>query len=308
MLTPYIMKKLFTLFIVSIGFTGASYAQPYIGLGFIGSSALNEFCDSSYRNGYGFNMEFFTNNFLRKAVNPNVFALRAGIGFDIQGSGSEKRSVILNTPNSDPGTEKYANSHLGFRATLRMSFMEGMKFSPYIDGFAGLRGFYTHRTLSIDQKNPEYESNTSEQIMGNWTRRYGASVGAMFRLNRIISLDTRITYSAGTNADWSNLNTVVRENNTVSYRVSNSFTDLFMYNVGFVFRIDPKPKTRTTTSPTNPTTTPTYPVTPKEEVIPKKKKRNVVTPTTPNTPSPTPKKPLEVKPTPKPAPKPKPEN
>lgn len=268
--TRYAMKKLFTLFIVSVTLTGASYAQPYIGLGFIGSSALNEFCDSSYRNGYGFNMEFFSNNLLRKAVNPNAFALRAGIGFDIQGAGNEKRSVILNTPNSDPGKEKFANSHFGMRATLRMGFLEQSKVSPYIDGFIGLRGFYTHRTLSIDEVNPEYESNTSEQTMDNWTRRYGASVGAMYRLNRVVSLDTRITYSAGTNADWTNLNTVVREDNVVSYRVSNSYTDLFMYNVGFVFRIDPKPKTRTKTSPNTPTV-PTNPVTPTEEIKPKKK-------------------------------------
>jgi|GEM_PF-2294255 len=291
------MKKILTLIASGALYTGVCFAQPYIGLGFIGSSALNEFCDSSYRNGYGFNMEFFSNNLLPKSVNPNAFDLRFGAGFDFQGAGNEKRSVILNTPNSDPGEEKYSNTHLGFRGTMRMTFMGEQKFSPYIDGFVGVRGFYTHRSLSIDKENPEYETNTSEQVIGKWTTRYGASVGAMYKLTRIISIDTRITYSAGSNADWINLNSVIREDNTVSYRMSNSFTDLFMYNVGFVFRIDPKP--RTTSPSSNPSPTP------KEEITPKRKKSVIVTP---NTPTPAPKKPLEVKPTPKPAPKPKPEN
>lgn len=294
------MKKFTLLFLVLL-LAGASKAQPYLGLHFIGSSPINTFCDSAYRNGYGFNMEFFSNNLIRNQVNPNALGLRFGLGVDFQGAGKEKRSVILNTPNSDPGKEKLSNSHIGLSATLRLSFLEEKRVSPYIDGFVGLRGFYSHRELSLDKHNPEYESTSSEQLFSVGTTRYGASVGAMYRLNSVISIDTRFTYSAGSAGNWLNLNSVNQQDNVVSYRVSNTTTDLFMYNIGFVFRINPSMRDNDDEAPVNP-------VTPDEEIeetptpTPRKRRSETITPS----PTPTPKKPLEVKPTPPPAPKPKP--
>lgn len=302
------MKKpvLFSLLFI---LAGGLKAQPYLGIHFIGSSPLNTFCDSAYRNGFGINMEFFSNNLLRKSVNPNAFDLRFGFGFDFQGAGREKRSVILNTPNSDPGKETLSNSHIGASLSMRMTFLGEKRVSPYIDGFVGLRGFYSHRNLSIDEPNPEYETTTSEQLLSVGTTRYGASLGAMYRLGRVVSLDTRITYSAGTAGNWLNLNSVAQEGNEVSYRITNTTTDLFIYHVGFVFRFN----TRDRSTPSSPATSPTSPATPTETVTPtetkpKKKKSETVTPTPTPSPKPAPKKPLEVKPTPPPAPKPKPQH
>lgn len=306
------MKKLIPLSFLFL-LAGGLKAQPYIGMHFIGSSAQNMFCDSAYRHGYGFNMEFFSNNLLRKSVNPNAFDLRFGIGFDIQGSGKERRTVILNTPNSDPGKETLKNSHLGLSATMRLTFLGEKRLSPYIDGFVGLRGFYSHRELTIDKPNPEYESSSSEQLFSTGTTRYGGSFGMMYRLNRVVSIDTRVTYSAGSAGNWLNLNSVSQQDNVVSYRVSNTTTDLFIYRVGFVFNLNPKPRETSSNPVVNPvtptdTTAPVQPVTP-VETKPKKKKSEVdVTPSPRPAPSPAPKKPLEVKPTPPPAPKPKPQN
>lgn len=307
------MKKLILLSFLFL-LVGGVKAQPYIGLHFIGSSAQNMFCDSAYRHGYGFNMEFFSNNLLRHSINPNALALRFGFGFDFQGAGREKRSVILNTPNSDPGKETLKNSHIGASANMRLTFLGEKRVSPYIDGFVGLRGFYSHRELSIDKPNPDYETSSSEQLFSTGTTRYGASFGMMYRLNRVISVDTRVTYSAGSAGDWLNLNTVTQQDNVVSYHVSNTTTDLFMYRVGFVFNLGRQPRETPTNPVVNPVTptdsiTPPLPVTPVEPT-PKKKRSVDVTPSpTPSpTPAPTPKKPLEVKPTPPPAPKPKPLN
>jgi hypothetical protein len=309
------MKKLVLLgFLVLLA--GGIKAQPYIGTHFIGSSAQNMFCDSAYRHGYGFNMEFFSNNLLRKSVNPNAFDLRFGLGVDFQGAGKEKRSVILNTPNSDPGKEVLKNSHIGLSATMRMTFLGEKRLSSYVDGFVGLRGFYSHRELTIDDPNPDYETSSSEQLFSTGTTRYGASFGAMYRLGRVVSIDTRVTYSAGSAGNWLNLNSVTQQDNVVSYNVSNTTTDLFIYRVGFVFNLNPKPREQpelvdnpvvVPTTPTDTTTTPTTPVTPVEPT-PKKKRSVDVTPSPRPAPAPTPKKPLEVKPTPPPAPKPKPQN
>ncbi len=301
------MKKLVLLGFLFV-LAGGIKAQPYIGLHFIGSSAQNMFCDSAYRHGYGFNMEFFSNNLLRNTVNPNALDLRYGFGFDIQGAGREKRSVILSTPNNDPGKEILKNSHLGVSATMRLTFLGEKRVSPYLDGFVGLRGFYSHRELTIDKPNPDYETSTSEQISMAGTTRYGGSVGIMYGLNRVISVDTRVTYSAGSAGNWVNLNTVNQQDNIVSYRISNTTTDLFIYRVGFVFNLNPKPRetSNTIVNPVTPTDT-TVPVQPATPVVTPKKKRNVdVTPSPTPAPAPSPKKPLEVKPLPPPAPAPKP--
>lgn len=301
------MKKLVLLSFLFL-LAGGIKAQPYIGMHFIGSSAQNMFCDSAYRHGYGFNMEFFSNNLLRKNVNPNALDLRWGLGFDVQGAGREKRSVILSTPNSDPGKEILKNSHLGVSATMRLTFLGEKRVSPYLDGFVGLRGFYSHRELTIDKPNPDYETSTSEQISMSGTTRFGGSFGVMYRLNRVISVDTRVSYSAGSTGNWVNLNTVNQKDNIVSYRISNTTTDLFIYRVGFVFNLNPKPRetSNTIVNPVTPTDT-TVPVQPAPPVVTPKKKRNVdVTPSPTPAPAPSPKKPLEVKPLPPPAPAPKP--
>lgn len=303
------MKKLL-LFSFLFFLSGGIKAQ-YIGMHFIGSSAQNMFCDSAYRHGYGFNMEFYSNNLLRKSVNPNALDLRFGIGFDIQGAGKEKRAVILNTPNSDPGKEKLSNSHIGITANMRLTFLGEKRLSPYLDGFVGLRGFYSHRELTIDDPNPDYETSTSEQLLSTGTTRYGASFGMMYRLNRVVSVDTRVTYSAGSAGNWLNLNTVDQKDNIVSYRVSNTTTDLFIYRIGFVFNLNPTPRETSSTPIVNPVTPSdtnaiVQPVTPVE--TPKKKRNVDVTPSPTPSPTPTPKKPLEVKPLPPPAPKPKPQN
>ncbi|HCS19741.1 MAG TPA: hypothetical protein DIW47_04115 [Bacteroidetes bacterium] len=304
------MKKLVLLSFLFL-LAGGLKAQPYIGMHFIGSSAQNMFCDSAYRHGYGFNMEFFSNNLLRNSVNPNALDLRFGFGFDIQGAGREKRSVILATPNSDPGKEVLKNSHLGASATMRLTFLGEKRLHPYVDGFIGLRGFYSNRELTIDKPNPDYETTTSEQILSAGTTRYGGSFGLMYRLNRVVSIDTRVTYSDGSAGNWLNLNTVNQEDNIVSYRVSNTTTDLFIYRVGFVFNLNPEPKKTSGTTIVNPITSndsiaPLQQVTPVE--TPKKKRRIDVTPSPTPSPKPSPKKPLEVKPLPPPAPKPKPLN
>lgn len=310
------MKKLLLLFGLSF-LLGNANAQPYLGIHFIGSSPLNMFCDSAYRDGFGLNLEFFSDNLTRNVIRPNAFDLRWGLGFDYQGSGREKYDVILNTPNNDPGEMKLSNSHIALTANLRMTFAGESRLSPYLDGFVAWRGFHSYQTLTMDDPDPEYETTTQERILGRSTFHYGASVGAMYRLNRIVSLDTRATYSIGSATDWVNLNTVQRENNTMTYRQSHTITDLFMFRVGFVFRLAPEKKAEDTREYTTPVQQTNYSDTlstpdtstyiPPQTPNPPKQKPRPVSPTQPK-PKPAPKKPLEVKPLPPPPPKPKPQH
>ncbi|MBI1223148.1 MAG: hypothetical protein GC180_11135 [Bacteroidetes bacterium] len=286
------MKKIHTLLLFL--FLGSFVnAQPYLGMHFVGSSALNNFCDSGYKNGYGFGMEFFSKNLLQSTKTKAV-DFRFGIGFDIQGAGRHSQSVIFNTSNSAPGKEVYSNSHVGLTGSARLMFFPEKRLNPYIDGNIGLRGFYTQQTLTLDKPDPNYQSSTDNSILHAGTQRYGGSLGLMYRLTHTIYLDTRVTYSAGTTGNWINLDHIKYENGIANYQNTRTTTDLFIYYVGFSFRFHKSNHNgEGTSNPPKKTTSPSAP-----------KKKKVIT-TTPS-PSPTPKKPLEVKPTP-PAPKPKPQ-
>ncbi|MDX5320553.1 MAG: hypothetical protein LPK45_05610 [Bacteroidota bacterium] len=279
-----------------------------MGIHFIGSRAQQMFCDSSYKNGFGVNLEFFSNNMLRNS-RVNALDLRFGLGFDIMGAGSRSEPVILNTQNSDPGKERFSNSHLGLTGSVRLMFLPNLRVNPYIDGHVGLRGFFTEQTLTMDNPTPEYEASTNKNILRTGTQRWGGSVGLMYQINRTLSLDTRVTYSYGTTGNWINLDRIAYENGVAAYQNSRTETDLLIYHVGLVVRFGQKEREthtptispNTTTVPTDTDTTPTT-----KPTITPKRKSTTVTPSTGDSPSTTPKKPLEVKPVPPPAPAPKP--
>lgn len=294
--------KLLTL--ICLLFIQETRAQGLIGIHFIGSAPMNTFCDSMYRPGFGVNMEGFSNNLLRN-TNLNKVGLRFGASFDVQGAGSEKRKIELNTPNSDPGTEKFNNTHVGFHVISRLTFFEGAKFTPYMDGFVGLRGFYSQQTITADRPISGYETTTNNSLLSVGTQRAGGSLGLMYHVNSVIAIDSRITYSMGTEGRWLHLDNMKKADGFDFYAnyYSKTTTDLFMYHVGITFKLNPVKRTnanyqgspapvpnrRNQVSPTSPT---------------QPRRGTIVTPNQPNNSSP--KKPLEVKPKPAPAPKPKP--
>ena len=296
------MKKILTTCIL-LGMGGLAYSQGYMGLHFVGSSPLNTFCDTGYRNGYGINFEFLSNNLLRKSTNANNVGIRFGLAFDYQAAGKEKYDVTLNTPDNDPGYLRYNNSHLGFRGIMRISFLDEGRVNPYFDAFTGLRGFYSHKYLSFKEPRPDYESEQSEQIMNGWTWRYGGSLGVQYRINSTFSVDTRVTYSRGSETDWLNMNTLNMENQETSYRTSYTTTDLLIYTVGITIRFNGCGSCRSgsSTTPSDNSNNDNQQE-PQKVTKPKKKKNITVTPGTPG--STTPKKPIEVKPTPEAKPKP----
>lgn len=279
-------------------------AQPYMGLHFIGASPLNELCDSTYRHGFGFGMEFMSNNLLRNTINPNALDFRIGGNFEFLAHGKESREITLNTPSNDPGDYSVRNNHFGLLLMGRFTFLGQSKVSPYIDGFVGPRFFNTTETIAPQREIPGFEPNETN-IYNTSTFHYGASFGLLFNLNRTFAIDTRVTYSDGTEANWAVLNDVNLDGNYLKYPSTKTFTDLFIYRVGFTIRFNKSDNTKSssptrTSSPrSKPATTPVKPkggttVTPKPAPAP-----------SPSTPTPTPApQPVEPKPSPKPLPPP----
>lgn len=289
------MKKILLLsFLLTFGLLAK--AQPYMGLHFIGASPLNELCDSTYRNGFGFNLEFMSNNLLRNTVNPNILDFRIGGGFDVLFHGSERRDIVLNTPSNDPGYYSVNNNHIGLLLTGRFMFMGEQKVSPYIDAFVGPRFFNTTETIKPKREITGYEES-STNIANTTTFHYGASLGLMYNFNSTFSLDTRVTYSKGTQADWAVLSSAHADGNFLKYDMTTTYTDLFIYRVGIVIKFNKTERTSSNPGTSTPrrrtTTTPVQP------------KKTTVTPK-PNTPAPSPQ-PVPVTPKPNPTP-PTPEN
>ncbi len=299
------MKRIISLSLL-LWLGTVSKAQPYLGLHFIGASPLNELCDSTYRHGFGFGMEFMSNNLIRNVANPDRIDFRIGGSFEFLAHGKETREIVLNTIASDPGDYTVRNNHLGLLLTGRFTFIGNARVSPYVDGFLGPRFFNTTESI-VPQREIQGFEPSETNIYNNSTFHYGASLGVLFKLNSIFAVDTRVSYSDGTEANWAVLNSAHLDGNFLKYQSTKTFTDLLVYRVGFTIRFNKSERTRSITpsTPSNdPSVTPVRPkgstVTPKPAPAPR--------PSTP-TPAPSPSpQPVEPKPSPKPLPPPKPQH
>lgn len=279
-----------------------------MGLHFIGASPLNELCDSTYRHGFGFAMEFMSNNLIRNVVRPNSLDFRIGGSMEFLAHGKETREITLNTPANDPGDYSVRNNHLGLLLVGRFTFLGESRVSPYLDGFVGPRFFNTTETIAPQREITGFEPSETN-IFNTSTFHYGVSAGLLFNLNKTFAIDTRVSYSDGTEANWAVLNNVSLDGNYLKYPSTKTFTDLFIYRVGITIRFHKSERTSSTTTPSRNTTPRTNPST-----IPVRPKGSTVTPKPapaprPSTPTPTPApQPVEPKPSPKPLPPPTPQH
>lgn len=214
-----------------------SQAQPYGGFHLLGSAPLGQFNAGNYREALGVDFEFFSNNLLRHAVNPNKLDFRIGGGMEIQAAGREKFDVTLNTPNSDAGVLSLNNDHFGFLAIGRFTFRGEQKFTPYADIFGGARIISSYEMLRPKKNVSGYENETRKTLFDRGALHYGLSLGAIYQFNSIVGLDMRLTYSKGSNAPFVDLSSAYQEGNTARYTIRNTQTDLFLFRVGVIFRI-----------------------------------------------------------------------
>lgn len=229
------MKKIIYLITAVCAVSTASMGQAYTGFYLIGSTPLNEFRDNRYRDGIGFSWEFMSNDLLRNSAKGVDF--RLGGGLDFLSCNSVKNSVLLNTPNADPGSLRVKNTHVGLVGIARFTFAPEQQFSPYIDLFAGGRSFSSYQLIKSDKEIPEFEKESRKSIVEKGAFHYGVSGGVLYNVNDWLSVDARLSYSVGGVASFVPLHTVRKDGNEVKYDTRASKTDMLIFRLGVIFRL-----------------------------------------------------------------------
>lgn len=106
---------------------------------------------------------------------------------------------------------------------------------PYVEGLAGLHYLWTQ--TSINDSDDDISSTNFDDTTGS----FGAGGGVLIGLHQHpsgafrIDLDLEARFLAGGNASYLTEGSIIRNNGTVTYLVTESATNLFTTNFGIVF-------------------------------------------------------------------------
>lgn len=228
------MKRALPLLLICF-FSEFASAQPYLGFHYGRPMPLNQLCDSSYRNGHGFGFDIMSKNILRRS--PLDF--RLGTSFEYYSHGTESRDIVLNTPNNDPGISSIQNTHMGILLNARLSFLNESFASPFIDGFLGPRIFKSTQSILPKADAIDGFESSHNTVFNTTAFHYGLSLGMLFNFHESFAVDTRITYSDGSQASWVKLQSAELDGNRMNYTSTNTYTDLFVFRVGVIIRLIP---------------------------------------------------------------------
>ncbi|TNE78368.1 MAG: hypothetical protein EP332_14925 [Bacteroidetes bacterium] len=228
------MKRFLPLLLVFF-FTELASAQAYLGFHYGRPMPLNQLNDSNYKSGHGFGFDLMSNNILRRSS----LDFRLGASFEYYLHGTEKRDILLNTPNSDPGIYSVQNNHMGILLTSRVSFLNESFVSPFIDGFVGTRIFKSTESILPKADYIEGFEPTHKNVHSTSAFHYGFSAGLLFNVNESFAIDTRLSYSNGAQANWVKLQSAALDGNQLKYNSTQTFTDLFIFRIGVIIRVMP---------------------------------------------------------------------
>jgi hypothetical protein len=233
------MRKIFFTLLLCAGTATAASAQVRMGLYGLADFPLNDFHNTGYYNGGGFGMSFMSGALNTTTANPNpLVKLHVGGNFDFNSFGSKHYdNIILNGGDNRKAMVDVSDNSIGLNLAARLIFTD-YKFRPYFEGFAGLRTFGTDETISPVVTSPDYENQTSNDIITRGTFAYGLSAGMLWKLKDGLDLETGVIYSRGTFANYQLMDKIQQVGNEIHYGFDGSNTNLFQVKLGLVFRLD----------------------------------------------------------------------
>lgn len=219
-----------TLPILWLGTLSPARAQEIqIGLDFTTVVPRGGFSENVTNNGYGVGGRFLV------GLGRTPFHLGVDAAFTNYGSEEHEEPLSSTIPEIDLKVKTTNNiilTHLLLRAQPR-----GGRIRPYADGLVGLKYLFTRTSIS-NEFDEELASTTN---LSDTTFSYGFGGGLQVRLADLgpggdISLDTKVRYLRGSNAEYLKKGSIRRENGSVSFDVLSSRTDVLTVQVGVAFR------------------------------------------------------------------------
>ena len=202
------------------------------GINFDVGAPQGKFRDNLDRNGYG--------GSISGVIHPGGSILGLGVELGILNYGHESRTEPLSTTIPDvrvrvSNTNNFINGHLFLRLRQRFGALE-----PYADGLVGFNYLYTESKIENLRGDEDIASSVN---LDDGTFSYGIGGGVMIRLADIdiddpniqklgISLDFKVRYLRGGNAEYLKEGSISRENGNILYDVQKSRTDMILYQFG----------------------------------------------------------------------------
>lgn len=188
-----------------------------------------EFADNVDSTGFGLNAEF------NYRIGHSPVLIGGSFGFLQYGSTSRSAPLSPDIPEVivDVNT---SNNILAAHFLVRYEFGKyGSRIRPYAEGLVGLHYLWTQS--KVDNSNDDIITTNFDDTTGSFGAGGGVLIGlynpevGAFRFD----LELGARWLAGGNASYLTEGSIIHENGTVSYLVTESSTNLFITNFGVIF-------------------------------------------------------------------------
>ncbi len=210
--------------------SSAKAQQIQFGLDFTTVIPTGDFSRNVTNNGYGVGGQFLV-GLGRKPLLLGVDAALATYGTD-----EHKEPISETIPELRVKVRTNNNialTHLLLRVQPRTGNLR-----PYADALIGFKYLFTDTSILSDSNDEEL---TSSKNLSDLVFSYGFGGGVQVRLGRLgrngdISLDTKVRYLRGAQAEYLKEGSIRRENGLVFFDVLSSRTDSVSLRIGVTFR------------------------------------------------------------------------
>ncbi|MFL5728192.1 MAG: hypothetical protein ACJ75J_01790 [Cytophagaceae bacterium] len=232
--------KLFTLFIFTACLSLISAkVSGQVQMGYYGiySKAAFKMADQQYRSGFGGSFEVLSPALLKKPYKG--FQIQAGSTMSIADQSHVNYHILLDTPDSDPGTITYNNTTFAWDGVAKFVYGEE-SVKPYFDVFLGTRSFNSKERIESDKYITGYQKMTVTNLANKFVFDMGASGGLLFQLSPNALFDLRVSYATSpSKVNYVNLSSVSKDGNAVNYSMAHARPQLLIFRVGFIFILKP---------------------------------------------------------------------
>lgn len=166
--------------------------------------------------------------------------LRLGADFYfLQNFHKNMGTVPLVAPQTGDAKAKMTQNNFGINAVARFLISSSdCKISPYLDVFAGLRGFSNDLIITPIQYQSGYESSTSTNLSSTTHWNYGATIGMMYSLCKWAMINTGFMWTTSNQfGEMVNVNTAKVEGGSIITENMSTPKNAFVFKVGFTFLI-----------------------------------------------------------------------
>jgi hypothetical protein len=147
--------------------------------------------------------------------------------------------VPLSSPQIGNATVRLSDNVYGLNAMTRLSFPWSAKITPYVDIFAGLRGFSAGMDVTPDSYQRDYQKSTSQNLSSIAQFNYGITGGIMVSLGKSAKLNLGLMYSYSEKpGEIVNINSAHMESGGIVADNMSTPKGMLLAKVGFTFLLN----------------------------------------------------------------------